>query len=123
MVAITKKYHCNPCGKVFSSKFKLRSHLIKIKTGAKYYKCNTCLLEFSRKYTLDIHESLHEKSKAINHKIFKCKLCSRTFKESSALDGHMAVHSNKSGLNCGKCLMIFLDKKKLKLHIVKKHEN
>ena len=106
---------------VFASKFKFRSHLIKIRTRTKSFQCGTCLLEFSSQKTLNLHEYFHNQIIA-TPKIFKCKLCARTFTKSNALDEHMETHGNKIRFRCEKCLMVFVDKRKLKLHETKKHK-
>ena len=121
MVSVAKSFTCNPCGKVFASKFKLKSHLIKIKTRTKSFQCETCLLEFSNQKTLDLHASFHNQIIA-TPKIFKCKLCARTFTKSNALDEHMDAHKNRIGFRCEKCLMVYVDKRKLKLHETNKHK-
>ena len=85
MVSGVKTFTCNPCGKVFDSKFKFKYHLIKVRRVTKSFQCGTCLLEFSRQKTLALHEALHDQTIVINPKIFKCKLCARTFIKSNAL--------------------------------------
>ena len=116
-----KSFHCHPCGKVFTSKLKLRSHLFRLKTGTKLYKCQTCLLEFSRRKTLVLHEALHEEN-IIRPEVFKCKLCSRTFTSASSLENHFAVHRKGAMHRCQKCLITFVDNTDLKLHMNKKHK-
>ena len=125
MVALSKSFSCNPCGNVFETKTKLRSHRINIKLATKLHKCKTCLLEFSKKKTLILHENLHgfNSDDLANPKLHKCKACSRTFTNSSGLLNHLKVHTNKGNQRCEKCLVEFTDKGSLKFHILKKHSN
>ena len=125
MVVLPKSFSCNPCGKVFESKFKFRSHLIYIRATKKLHQCKTCLLRFSKKKTLDIHENLHSEKQDDSSapKLHKCKACSRTFIKSSALHQHLEIHIRNTDYKCDKCLKRFTDKSDLKVHTKKKHSN
>jgi len=52
------KVPCDVCGKCFSSKSNLKTHM-KLHTGVKEYQCSICMKEFTQKVTLQGHMLTH----------------------------------------------------------------
>ena len=114
---------CDPCGEVFQSRYKFKSHLIKPKPKKQSIQCKICLMGFSDKMTLRLHETLHKEEIIIKPSLNKCKVCSRTFTREGDLSKHMNIHKQICKIQCNKCFMKFNEKKELENHEENKHRD
>ena len=83
--------NCNTCGKTFSNKDNLSSHVRSAHEGKKSHKCYACGVHYLLKDTLLIHfkHTLHDKM-SIN-----CKFCDRKFTQKD-MEIHIAIfHEGK----------------------------
>lgn len=78
----TRIFNCENCGKVFTRKHNLKSHLL-IHTDIKPYNCKDCSKSFRRINDLKRHELLHT-----GEKPFKCEKCFKSFARADALLRH-----------------------------------
>ena len=92
------------CVKSFSSKFKLKRHLL-IHSQTKTFTCDTCNRAFRRKDHLKNHEKVHDPTKTVY--VCSYDTCSRTYNSLSSFKKHQALHSAEEGqLDCKICKAI-----------------
>ena len=96
----SKKYVCDKCSKIFTSKFGLSEHKKKIHEG-RILKCETCGREFTGKSNL----STHVKAKHLGVK-FECEFCDHIASRKEHLENHVKrVHNANqvTELKCSDC--------------------
>lgn len=100
----SKKFSCNQCNKLLSTKYSLEKHLASIhrdltsEKTVKMYKCTECPYSTPRSYTLSYHMSIHTGVKP-----YKCDQCERCFAQPSSLYVHKKSHSDKMYYTCAEC--------------------
>jgi hypothetical protein len=114
-----KQFKCKQCGKGYTSKKTLFSHML-IHSGDRPHKCSHCDKCFRQLGHLQTHLRIHT-----NYRPFKCINCEKTFATNSQLKKHVqkhGVHFNQGLDNCVACLICgnsFADEKHLKIHKLK----
>lgn len=100
----SKKFSCNLCSKLLSTKYSLEKHLASMHRDltsdktVKMYKCTECPYSTPRSYTLSYHMSIHTGVKP-----YKCDQCERCFAQPSSLYVHKKSHSDKMYYTCAEC--------------------
>lgn len=95
---------CNMCGKMLSSKDKLRFHL-RTHTGYKPHECVICSKRFIRKEQLKEHERVHT-----GERPFTCQHCGKGFTQRSPLKIHVRLHTGEKPYVCDLCNKGFISK-------------
>ena len=108
------KIWCEPCGKSYKNKNKLKEH----NTAAHTYDvqmCEVCSHEFKNPVTLRHHIRLVHTVKTVN-----CKECNKEFKNAILLDNHMkCFHERSPNCICYVCGRKYKNDYALKRHIKK----
>ena len=105
------EHTCPSCGKTFTSKSNLNTHLNMVHSAAeKHYSCGTCQNKFYRKCDLLKHEARHSDERA-----HKCIQCSLAFKSHGELRNHVKLHGPNK-FKCTVCSKTFSRKYTLKIH-------
>ncbi|KAM3913588.1 gastrula zinc finger protein XlCGF66.1-like isoform 2-T2 [Leptodactylus fuscus] len=131
-------FPCPECGKCFSKKVKLVSHL-KIHMAEKPYSCLECGKSFAHKSVLVRHQKIHsgekpfvcsecwkcfvQKSDLVYHqrlhtgeKPYPCPDCGKCFSHRSVLVRHQKIHTGEKPYVCPRCGKSFIQKTHLKRH-------
>lgn len=88
-----KPFHCGTCGKSFSIKKYLNSHMLK--HGEKLHVCTICDFKFKRRDVLSRHMKLHQSNKKLQcpyRDKFNCKM---EFTRTDKLKLHIKTHTIK----------------------------
>lgn len=87
-------FHCEQCDQKFQEQFSLDSHVRRMHKKVQN-KCADCGASFRSEETLKLHAKIHERPQ------FKCtvKLCSREFMTKGELDMHIFEHDEKEKEN------------------------
>lgn len=106
-------YLCETCGKDFTSKSNLVSH-IKLHlplNERRHFECYLCRTIFSYKKSLMTHMPIHSGE---NNRI-QCKICFAHFSRTDALRRHSLIHQGKFMHECSTCGKKFRTKSNLKV--------
>ncbi|XP_050674772.1 gastrula zinc finger protein XlCGF17.1-like [Leptidea sinapis] len=109
----SEKYQCFSCGKILSSRFRLKTHLI-THSGERPYKCANCEKSFSLAQTLDVHMRIHT-----GEKPFCCSTCGKEFTQAAGLSAHKRKHTGTLPYTCKLCPEKFRTSGHLQYHIRK----
>ncbi|OWK03570.1 ZFP64, partial [Cervus elaphus hippelaphus] len=85
-----KPHKCDVCGKCFSRKDKLKTHM-RCHTGVKPYKCKSCDYAAADSSSLNKHLRIHS-----DERPFKCQICPYASRNSSQLTVHLRSHTGES---------------------------
>lgn len=133
-----RMFPCPECGKCFSKKVNLASHL-KSHSAEKPYSCSECSKSFTHKSVLVRHQKIHsgekpfvcsecwkcfvQKSDLIYHerlhtgeKPYPCSYCGKCFSHRSVLVRHQKIHTGEKPYVCPRCGKSFIQKTHLKRH-------
>nr|XP_056704454.1 zinc finger protein 436-like [Euleptes europaea] len=88
---------CHLCGKSFSWKSSLNSHL-KIHTRENLYECLECGKSFIQSSHLTSHQKIHT-----GEKPYKCLECGKSFIKSTNLICHQRIHTGEKPFTCSEC--------------------
>ncbi|XP_028160489.1 zinc finger protein 32-like [Ostrinia furnacalis] len=134
-----KKQQCSICGRVMSSSYRLKTHLV-THSGTRPYSCPHCGKHFSLPENLKVHlrthtgekplsclicgESFAQSSGLIAHRRkhtgqlpYQCKLCPRSFRTIGHLQYHTKRHTGEKKFECDTCGRGFITRGDLKQHI------
>ncbi|XP_041822586.1 zinc finger protein 568-like [Chelmon rostratus] len=106
-----KPFICSFCGKRFGESSNLRSH-IKTHTGEKPFSCSVCKVSFIRRDGLTRHMRIHT-----GEKPFSCSVCGKGFAERSNLRSHTKVHTGEKPFSCSVCKLSFSVRNNLSRHM------
>ncbi|XP_051518015.1 telomere zinc finger-associated protein isoform X2 [Myxocyprinus asiaticus] len=115
----TKKgsVQCPTCHKTFLSKYYLKVHNRR-HTGEKPFECAKCGKCYYRKENLLEHEARNCLSRTEVYSCFKCRM---TFKKRHELRLHTVTHTGEMPNKCTSCPEQFIQKKDLRIHMIKVH--
>ncbi|XP_035859541.1 gastrula zinc finger protein XlCGF57.1-like isoform X2 [Sander lucioperca] len=136
-----KTFCCSLCGKRFSRKYSLTTHM-RLHSEGKHLTCSVCKAIFSHSSTLAVHMRTHTGEKPFScsvcskrfaqlptlkqhltvhtgEKPFSCSVCRKTFSRHSNLTRHLTVHSAEKQFSCSVCDKRFTDYSNLKRHLTK----
>ncbi|XP_071986998.1 uncharacterized protein [Engystomops pustulosus] len=131
-------FSCPECGKCFSKKVNLASHL-KIHLAEKPYSCSECGKSFAHKSVLVRHQKIHsgekpfvclecwkcfvQKSDLVYHqrlhtgeRPYPCPDCGKCFSHRSVLVRHQKIHTGEKPYACPRCGKSFIQKTHMKRH-------
>ncbi|XP_037043068.1 oocyte zinc finger protein XlCOF6-like isoform X3 [Bradysia coprophila] len=108
-----KRFSCDECGMLFSSKTSLTNHKVR-HTGAKPFSCGDCGKTFGYKAALENHRLTH--MEISDDKKFSCDDCGMKFSFKHVLQKHKARHSGDKPFICVQCGMGFAAKSGLDSH-------
>uniref|UniRef100_A0A2A4JBW9 Protein krueppel n=1 Tax=Heliothis virescens TaxID=7102 RepID=A0A2A4JBW9_HELVI len=135
-----RKHQCFICGKVMSSRFRLKTHM-RTHTGERPYTCQHCNKNFSLAQNLKVHLRIHTGEKPLQCTIcgesfaqsaglivhkrkhsgilpYECKLCPRSFRTNGHLLYHTRQHTGEKNFECDTCGRAFIARSDLKKHLV-----
>ncbi|XP_042912087.1 gastrula zinc finger protein XlCGF49.1 [Parasteatoda tepidariorum] len=113
-IAIHNQLICSSCGKSFSNKETLKTHMI-YHTGNQSFECDLCPLKFSHWYSHYIHR-VNKISQRAKTKSFDCQLCSYKSPYRWYLKRHLLTHTGERPHACHMCNQRFALKENLKKH-------
>lgn len=105
-----RKFQCSHCDKAFKAKVHLDHHLLQ-HSGEKPFKCSQCGDSFRHKLSLISHQRIHSDSRP-----YVCDTCGRTFRDNSTLKAHKRVHSGDKPYKCNLCDKSFTQRAGLNYH-------
>ncbi|XP_030055716.1 zinc finger protein 585A isoform X1 [Microcaecilia unicolor] len=92
-----RPHDCAECGKCFSSKRTLKTHL-RAHMGERSYICNNCGKSFRRHTSLIIHERIHT-----GERPYQCATCGKNFIQRQHLTTHVKTHTGERPFQCPDC--------------------
>uniref|UniRef100_A0A182W185 Protein krueppel n=1 Tax=Anopheles minimus TaxID=112268 RepID=A0A182W185_9DIPT len=110
MLGPKKKYSCNNCVAIYSSRSALLSHFKSKHLGKRTYVCDVCQKAFYTSNTLISHRLTHGEKK------FQCNTCSKMFLRRWDLLIHQKMHSTERPYGCNICEMRFKTVAHLRAH-------
>ncbi|XP_041664810.1 gastrula zinc finger protein XlCGF26.1-like [Cheilinus undulatus] len=93
-----RPFDCTECGEAFTQKDNLIEH-IKIHTGKTQFSCLECGQIFNLVCALKDHLAIHRKEK-----VFSCPECGKIFKQKVCMTRHMKIHTRVKLCSCSKCV-------------------
>ena len=116
-------FKCDNCGKEFSRKFNLKTHMSIHESNPhlkNQFNC-VCGSSFTQKGNLKKHVSMHEVDPNLKYR-FNCDICEKKFARKSYVMMHMVIHESSEDLkyrfNCDICKKKFARKGNLKIHML-----
>ncbi|XP_034736165.1 zinc finger protein 699-like isoform X2 [Etheostoma cragini] len=106
-----KQFSCSLCGKQFSRKHSLKSHM-KLHSEGKHLTCSVCRAIFSHSSIMAVHMRIHT-----GEKPFSCSVCSKGFAQASTLKQHMTIHTGEKPFSCSFCRKTFARHSNLTRHL------
>ncbi|XP_045502183.1 gastrula zinc finger protein XlCGF8.2DB isoform X1 [Colias croceus] len=107
----SRKQQCSTCGKVMSSRYRLKTHLV-THTGERAFPCTQCGKKFSLAQTRNVHMRIHT-----GEKPFRCSICGNEFAQSSGLIAHKRKHTGQLPYSCKLCPRQFRTIGHLQYHV------
>ena len=95
--SIMNPLQCTFCGKTFSQKNNLSTHM-SVHTGERPYSCTMCTKTFTHRSNLNKHIRVHTGDRP-----YKCEVCDAKFAVKGTLNLHMAVHTGDRPYSCKSC--------------------
>ena len=92
-----RKYKCNICHRLLSSKPSLKRH-VGIHSGEKPFKCSYCNYRCRFAHALEAHERVHT-----GEKPFKCNYCEYRCRIRRGLKEHIRIHTGEKPYKCDYC--------------------
>ncbi|PIK47272.1 putative zinc finger protein [Apostichopus japonicus] len=97
-VHIEKPFRCAECGKVFRTKYLLKSHIGLVHTDEKPFSCSVCGKGFKTKRYLEMHLRVHT-----GEKPFGCRFCDKCFRTNAGRRKHERIHTKERPYKCQYC--------------------
>ncbi|XP_068115177.1 uncharacterized protein [Hyperolius riggenbachi] len=105
-----RPFPCLNCGKCFRQKTVLRKHQ-KTHTSDRPFPCLECGKCFRDKTVLRIHQRTHT-----DERLFSCAECGKCFREKTVLRRHQRIHTGERPFSCSDCGKCFTQKGHLIYH-------
>ncbi|XP_039759118.1 zinc finger protein 891-like isoform X3 [Pararge aegeria] len=108
---LAQKQQCFTCGKIMSSRFRLKTHLA-THLKDKQHSCTYCKKQFTIVENLNAHLRIHT-----GEKPYHCATCGETFAQSSGLIVHKRKHTGQMPYQCVLCPRRFKTIGNYKYHV------
>jgi len=110
-------YSCEECGKVFTVKAWLKSHLLThLDPTFKPFTCHTCSKSYKTNQLLRSHMEVH-----LNADRFKCEFCGKAFPFKGSLKEHLVCHTKEKKISCTYCELMFSRRQEARVHEARMH--
>ena len=110
-------YSCEHCGKVFTVKAWLKSHMLShADPTVKSYACHLCPKSYKHNNLLRTHLEVH-----VNSDRFKCEFCGKGFPFKNNLEEHKISHTKEKRIKCTFCEEMFGRRQSARVHEAKIH--
>lgn len=109
------RYLCAACGRAFSQRAHLQSHVAAVHTGERRHQCAVCGRAFTDAAQLTKHRRTHAEG---GGREWRCAQpgCAAAFQQRWALHRHAMVHTGERPYQCALCARRFADSSKLNRH-------
>ncbi|XP_067283933.1 gastrula zinc finger protein XlCGF7.1-like [Pseudorasbora parva] len=104
-------FTCQQCGKSFSRKVNLNSHM-RVHTRENPCTCPQCGKSFNHKGNFNRHIQIHT-----GETPYICQQCGKSFKQKTHFQNHIRVHTGEKPFTCQQCGKDFNQKESLKKHM------
>lgn len=93
-----KRYGCDLCGKMFTYKFQLDTHVQAVHYNMRPFPCNICGKTFKTRYNYGSHMAQHR-----DVRNFQCPHCPHRCRKSYDLRVHIRTHTGEKPFQCSYC--------------------
>lgn len=117
------KFHCDKCGRRFSTKYKVQDHLqrhIPIKFRPRNFPCEICGCFYLSAHDVRVHQRNLHVAEVIVEQSFECH-CGKTFTKLGGLLRHKKLHDPEYRRSCPHCSKTFSGTTGLKSHLKSFH--
>lgn len=112
-----RNFKCDLCEKSFYHSQNLIQHL-KLHSEVKEFICTDCDKAFSTQHNLDVHKIVHTKIKS-----FICRFCEKAFARRAEVRDHERTHTGEKPFKCEMCDVSFAQRSNLLSHKRATHLN
>ena len=110
-------YSCEECGKVFTVKAWLTSHLLThADPTIKPFICHICSKSYKNSLLLRSHMEVH-----VNAERFRCVFCGKGFPSKGRMTEHLVSHTKEKRVNCTFCDLMFARRQEARVHEARIH--
>lgn len=113
-----RPYICSTCGKSYTTRSNLQTHVISAHKEKKPHACGACNMTFAHPRLLRIHMRKHT-----GERPYHCQTCGKAFSKNIHLTIHTRTHSGEKPHVCGVCKKGFTTTGNLNSHMRVHHNS